>query len=323
MTDTQLSDGTVSEIRFFSQIARANRSHVSLRDIAMLTSISYTEMELRERWNSVHQLFGTYRLEQDILLDSDSGVPEDPTSALAREAEKRARAQDYLTSARQFFRLSRDSSTRLVSVSGSTSYFSAHPSDDLDFFVISAKDHLWTFLFKSLILARAFRILHPNSPRVCFSYATEEDFAEKKFAEGDPLLARDALSVVVLQGETYYQRLIKQNKWISDYFPKLYRTKTELNHLDRTESEPAKSSVVRRSINLLLYFCVGQYIRVKSDLLNRQFLRKGFTQSLFTVRSGPDHCIFDSHRYSKLRQMYSQLSPTILTDRPSPGSPPK
>ena len=304
MTDAQLSDRTASEIQLLSEVARVNRTYASLRDIVLLTSIVFTETELRDRWDNIPQL-RSYKLDNDLLLDP--WAPEKSASRLAVEAEKRVRAEEYVRSAKAFFAWNKDSSSRLVAISGSTSYLSPRPNDDLDFFIVSEKGKLWIQLFKSLLLARTFRLFHRSSPRICFSYVADEAFAEKEFATEDPLLARDALNVLLLQGEEYYQRLVQRNKWISDYFPKLYKLRTESRQIDTERPRIIKSSLGGRSLNLLLFFCVGHYIRIKSYLLNRRFLRSGQTRSLFTVKSGLDHCIFESVHYSRLRQMYNQV----------------
>lgn len=306
MTDAQLSEQTASEIRLFSKIARANHTHASLRDIALLTSIVLTETELRDKWDTIPQL-RSYKLENDLLLDPDSRALEKSESGLTAESEKKARAEQYVRFAKAFFAWNKDSSPRLVAISGSTSYLSPRPNDDLDFFIVSEKGKVWIHLFKSLLLARTFRLFHRGSPRICFSYVADEDFAEKNFATGDPLLARDALNVVLLRGEEYFQRIVQQNKWISSYFPKLYKLRTEGRQIDIKRPLVIESSLSTRILNLLLFFCVGHYVRIKSHLLNRHFLHSGKTHSLFTVKSGLDHCIFESVHYSRLRQMYSQV----------------
>jgi hypothetical protein len=310
MTEAQLSDQTISEIRLFSDAARANQNYLSLKDVALLTSMRFSEAELRAKWNSIPELSSTYKLEQDLLLDPSLETREGSNSVIDVVEEKKARAKNYLSFARAFVAWTRDSPSRLISISGSTSYFSADSNDDLDFFVVSRKDRLWIFLFKSLVRARIFRLLHPLSPRICFSYAVDETFAKKIFAEGDPLLARDALNVIVIQGEDYYQDLVRKSKWISKYFPRLCRLKTEHYHSRNKDFRPSDASVIKTSLNLLLFLVLAQYIRIKSNLLNRQFLRAGKSQYLFTLRTGPDHCIFDSLRYSKLRQIYNQHNPT-------------
>src|SRR5215471_2217608 len=133
----QISDQVLSEIETLLDIAKTNGAHVSIRDIANLTSVGLTEAELRDAWNSNPFLTNTYNISEDIVLESRKGVSEGPSEVLAKESKKGKRAEEYLEFAGQFAAWCRSRKTRLLSVSGSVSYRSAGPADDLDFFLVS------------------------------------------------------------------------------------------------------------------------------------------------------------------------------------------
>jgi hypothetical protein len=97
----------------------------------------------------------------------------------------------------------------------------------------------------------------------------------------------------VLHGETYYGKLLGKSSWISNYFPHRYNQRI--------------SSTNHRPVNLLLFLLIGTYIKTKSAVLNWKFRKQGRLSSLFNVKIGPDHCIFESDRYATLRTLYRQL----------------
>jgi hypothetical protein len=304
-----LSDRTISEIILLSEIAKANSDHISIQDISILTSAGLDEVEIRTAWENTSDLRSSYELKQDLVVHRSEVIQDSITSAVL---EKRSRARQFIQSARCFERFFRAGDPIVLSVSGSTSYYSTLPGDDLDFFTITNDGSLWIFLFKSMILARIYRLIHPTSPRLCFSCAIDDRFARKSFATDDLLLARDALNVIVLQGENYYHALLKQSSWMANYFPRLYRLRTEPSREE--VRKPRVRSPFLRFLNLFLYFTMGRYLRFKSALLNWNLRGRALTGSLFILRSGPDHFIFESVRYRRLRQMYDKLGRTIRAD---------
>lgn len=303
-----LTDRTITEIRLLSEIARANHSHVSLQDITALTSTELDETQVRTALETTPRFRTSFELKQDLVVDRTEDISE--KSLLSGLRERKSRAKQFIQSARSFQRLCHTRETTVLAVSGSTSYYSTMPGDDLDFFTITKQDTLWILLFKSLILARTYRLLHPAFPRICFSYAIDDKYARNAFATDDLLFARDALNAVVLHGQNFYETLLKQNPWMANYFPQLYRLKTNQPREKALESS-SKKAQFSRFLNLFLYLTLGPYLQVKSALLNRSLQQKRMTRSLFTIRSGPDHFVLESIRYKRLRQMYDQLGETI------------
>ncbi len=306
---TQLSDLVISEIQLLSSIAKANGSHISLRDITTLTSTNFSERQLEEAWSSNPTLSSTYEVKQNLVLERTNTSTEERLSEIREQSEKRVRATEYITFARGFQSWCKGKHAKLLSVSGSTSYLSPSLSDDLDFFAIARQDSLWIFLTRALILARFFRLLRRGTPRICFSYAIDEGLAEKEFApSNDPLSARDALTTLVVYGTEFYTHLLRRNSWISNYFPTLYGQKTGNIGPERSEPNRTSSSTGRKFLNLLLFYIVGDYIRIKSALLNRKLLRRGKNGAVFTLKMGRDRLIFESTRYSNLRRLYGNFA---------------
>lgn len=310
-----LSERTVSEIRLLSEIAKLNGSRVSIRDISTLTSTVLSEDKLREVWGTSRALSSEFELRDGFVAEkwNEREANSDFESSID---DLKKRTDEYVSTANRFVRWLRDKNTRMLCVSGSTSYGSPLNNDDLDLFVTSSRDSLWIFLLKAMLFARIYRTLHSKAPRICFSYAADDSYVKKAFATHDPLLARDALNLQPLKGSKFLGYLLHTNSWMARYFPRLYRKKMETfgQSCDALETQ-GFSSIALRPLNLFLFFCVSLYIRTKSRLLNRTYLHHGKTTSSFVVRTGPDHCMFESKRYSILRDLYRQLGATIVANK--------
>jgi hypothetical protein len=307
-----VADKAVSEIRLLSAIARANGSLLSLQDVVTLTDVNLTEEQLEARWHASPNLAKFYRLEDGFVFDRELEDETARPAILDERKERRARAESYTNLAKEFVSFFARKESCLVAISGSTSYHSVSETDDLDFFCITKPGSLWVFLTTTLLLSRVFRLFKRKMPRACFSYAVDQAFAEQDFAaSSDPLFARDALTTVVIRGGEFYTRLLKKSSWISNYFPRLYRQRTRgYVPEEGTESieERSAPSPAWRFLNLLLCHLIGRYISAKSFMLNLKFKKQGMSSSLFAVKIGPDHCIFESARYSHLRTMYRSFN---------------
>jgi len=299
----------VDEIGLLSEVARTAGSLLSLKELAELTRTQLSEEELEFWWEKTPSLATVYELKDGLILERGAtGFTGDPSRVEAERA-KSARAEKYTKLAGIFSGLSRDQGTRVLAISGSTSYKNASVSDDLDFFCVTRSSHLWIFMTKSLILARFIRASRRSFPRICFSYATAEDFAEKEFLQSrDALFARDALNAIVVRGEIYYEDLLRKCSWMLDYFPRLYHARTSNDHTGVEKTLP-RASPGRKFLNTFLWVLVGNYIVLKSGIHNRKLRKQHKLSSLFVAKVGVDHCIFESVRYSRLRSIYQQLKP--------------
>lgn len=309
-TDTQeflLSEEKIRQIRVFCDVAEANGSHLTLKELIALLSLDMSESQLSENWRKFEGLEG-YSVASGFIihrkqLASDLGIIQDEYRS------NRARAVSNVEFSHRFASLCNSVNVRVLSVSGSTSYQSVAKGGDLDFFSIMNADSLWPSFVKFLLLARAFRLVHHGSPSICLSYVADERFAIREFTKPqDALFARDAIYTSVLRGKKYYARLLKSSSWMSRYFPMLYEQRVQA--VEQEIGPPIKTSLLARIENLFVYFITGRYIRLKSHLLNRRYAKEKKWNSLFRVRIGADHCIYESERYLGLRQMYSILDDT-------------
>jgi ubiquinone/menaquinone biosynthesis C-methylase UbiE len=307
----QVWEHIIHEVNFLSGIAKANGSLVSLKDLAALTRTNLSEEQLESSWAAIPELAGSYELKNGLIIERGNNNAGNSLTNVDQEQEKRGRAEGYARYAREFASLCNGGETKLMAISGSASYQSPSAADDLDIFCISNADHLWLFLTKSLLLARFLHVFRRNEPRICFSYAVDESFVEKEFLPArDALFARDALTTIVVHGQEFYKELLKKSPWISSYFPHLYQRRTNALHDGKVASEKIASAPSQKFLNIFLRVLVGNYIAFKSAMLNRKLKKQRKLESLFSIKIGPDHCIFESVRYSKLKAMYLKLNET-------------
>jgi hypothetical protein len=300
----------VSRVELLLTIARVKGSLLSAKDIDELTDFLSTGSDLRSTWNRVPSLDSRYELEGGLVIEKHLKSGQSRTEKLEVSKQRRVRAEGYIEYAREFSFLSGKRWTRVLSVAGSTSYRATSENDDIDIFCITERDSLWIYLTKALLLARVFKIVRPRSPRFCFSCVLDEEYARRIFASpNDALFARDALTAQVLQGSLFYHDLLRRGQWLSDYFPKLHRLRKGQHLETMEEAGVTRPTVARKALNHFLFLTVGNYVRLKSILLNRKLRKIGRVDSYFTIMSSPDHCIFESQGYQELRRIYSEFKP--------------
>jgi hypothetical protein len=295
-----LTDESISRIDLLYNVARLNDSVLSLRDLQVLLNSETSLSELEDAFADTPILKSKYNLQSGFVFEKGKD-----DAIVALELQKRRKAfGNVALGARLAARLKGKGSV-IIAIGGSTSYQSVKESDDLDFFCITHTDSVWIFLTKALLLLRATRLYSSQPSGACLSCVMDQDFAEKLFGnEQDPLFARDALNAIVLEGDKQYRSLLLKADWIARMFPRLYAARSipiegAIHRRD--------SSVIRRVVNLFLFRTVGVYIRMKSMLENRRIARHGNKGRLFVTRVGRDHCIYESMRYRKMREIYRRL----------------
>jgi len=308
----------VSRVELLLAIARAKGSLLSAKDIDELTGLLPAGADLGSIWNQIPSLDSRYEVKGGLLVERRVSNNQASSGAIEDQKWRRARAERYIEYAREFSFLSGKTWIRVLSVAGSTSYKATSANDDIDIFCVTEKDSLWIYLTKALLLARIFKLVRPGSPRFCFSCVLDEDYARRLFASpNDALFARDALTAQVLRGSLFYDGLLRRGQWLSDYFPKLHELR-KAHHVGTFEdTNLTRPTVTRKALNHFLFLTVGYYVRLKSILLNRKLRRAGRLDSLFTVISSPDHCIFESQSYRELRRIYDEFKP-YSAEYPSP-----
>ncbi|QQG48508.1 MAG: hypothetical protein HY247_07135 [archaeon] len=292
----KLSDSTAERISLICEAAVRQGSLVPVREVLELLPEEATADELAQAI-SASPLSSLMELKEGYLAPlswSDSRTLD--------EAGNRRAALENLRHARRFERSLHNTPFRVVAVSGSTSYGSASRSKDLDLFCIAKSGRMWSTLAKGLLIARAYRLLHRDSPSLCFSCVMDESYADSVFSlREDPLFARDALRAEVLRGATEYEGLLGKARWIAEFYP--------LAYAKRMKAGPTPPGGVRSSggpplVEAVARLFLSRFIFTKSKFLNRRISREGREGDGFGVKSGSGHLIYESDRYRELRGEY-------------------
>jgi hypothetical protein len=307
----------VSRIKLLLAVARVKGSLLSTKEIEELTSLLPNGFDLGSIWNQIPSLGSRYELQAGLLIEKQPSYRQALSKTLNDSSQRRARAERYVDYARQFALLSGKRWIRVFSVAGSTSYKAPSAYDDIDIFSVTENGALWIFLTKALLLARVLKLIRPRSPRFCFSCMLDEEYARRLFASPkDALFARDALTAQVLEGSSFYDGLLLGGRWLSDYFPKLHKLRTARHVETEKVVTVTCPTATRKVLNHFLFLTVGNYVRLRSNLLNRKFRKIGRHDSFFRIISGRDHCIFESQSYQELRRIYGEFKPHSAAHQP-------
>ncbi len=309
-TPLVITENDALGIKLLCEVARVNGTILSLGELLQLTAIDASEEDFTKAWLSDPLLSSDFELKSGFVVERIAVGNEGASNVLVEnERERRKRATRNFRFARDFAVLCIGESAKSISICGSTSYGSVSLNDDIDIFCVTKKDELWLFFAKSLLLARFFQLARKDCPRPCLSYLMDEEYARERFARTrDALFARDALTAVVVHGSAFYQEILGEGRWMAGYFPKLYALRSDHKTRRTNGGNRHRQLGTRRVLNKFLYFTVGSYIRAKAFLLNRRLRKENKRSSIFRLRIGEDHCIYESTRYQSMRKMYRETA---------------
>lgn len=301
------------------KVAQMHGSPVALSDLVKLLPAGTATKDIEVAFETLPTLPGNYVLKDGLL------VPGAGVHPLSNDFNRNL--QHSIANIKVARWLSKALGSRqalTIAVSGSTSYKAASPRDDLDLFCVTRPHTMWLFLAKALLLARASRLLGWSNAPICVSCLMDEGYATSLFAEdGGALLARDALVAEVVLGHDQYASLLDSAPWMKRYFPKLYSGRSTPS--SKQANSRTKSSGWNRCVNLFLFITLGSYIRAKARFHNHVLAIEGKSMSLFHVRVGPDHLIYESAKYIRLKEIYDDIRPSSKdfrvnssTDDPAP-----
>ena len=128
---------------------------------------------------------------------------------------------------------------RMVALSGSLAHLNAEGSADLDLFVITAPNRVWSVTVALLVISR----LMGWRRRMCLNYVVSEHAMQVEPA--DLFSANQIIHLRPLMGELVFARFVKSNSFVRDFYPNF-----ELN-VDRPKSQaPSRKSRWERLLSL-------------------------------------------------------------------------
>ncbi len=176
---------------------------------------------------------------------------------------------------------------KFTGISGSVSY-EPEEGDDVDIFIVTEDNSLWLVLLKALLMRRLLR-MHD----ICLSLCIEQSYAKKLFAEmTDPLILRDSMHVIPMQGTPFYEDLLSSN-------PKFPGYSSYTNEANLKANSAAKFS--HRIFSALLFVPVATFLVLKGLAVNHHFRNMGREVEAFNTVIGRNCFFLDTDKYKLMR----------------------
>ncbi len=150
--------------------------------------------------------------------DSDTEVV-GKSSKFKVSLTKIARVRNYLNLISKFPQI------RLIGLSGSVAMLNAKKSDDVDLFIISVRDRLWTTRFITVIFAWIYGLKRSRNSKdandkVCLNlFFSESSLKIDKNLQSE-YMAHEVLQMMpIMDVNKTYRRFLNHNDWILKFFP--------------------------------------------------------------------------------------------------------
>lgn len=121
---------------------------------------------------------------------------------------------------------------RFVGISGSVAFRSANEEDDIDVFVVAARNRLWLVRGIESVLLSLMRVRRRYGDeqlknKICVNYyVSEADLDLKKGMEDTFRAALELVSLEPVVGKWYMSVLILKNEWVGKYFTEVKASST-------------------------------------------------------------------------------------------------
>lgn len=173
---------------------------------------------------------------------------------------KRRKIQHYIAILRHIPQI------KLVGLSGSVAMLNAREKDDVDIFIITAHNRLWTGRFIAIVLAKVLRLHRGYGNRntqdkVCLNLFFDEGDLTVPLEKQTEYGAHEVLQMKpVIENGDIYQRFLEANKWVFKVFPN-----------SKLKVKSQKSKVQVKSKNFLWY--VTRYALHVTNNIVESFLK--------------------------------------------------
>lgn len=213
-------------------------------------------------------------------------------------------ASSLVSSHRNLFRR-----VKIAAASGSISYRSSEPDDDIDLLLVFEDGHMWSELLKILMFIRVNKLINmvkDGGQEYCLSVLfTEGEFLKTVERSRDPLLARDLFKLVPLKGAKTLSSYQSRCKWVTDYFPGI-RIGAGSRPSQRMFVEANTRLEHMGLVEVLSYRVLSAYLGFVANLRNRLYRREGLFDRVFEFRHSPSFMTYESNRYKALRLRYAE-----------------
>lgn len=179
---------------------------------------------------------------------------------------------------------------KLIGLSGTMAMMNVKENDDIDLFIITAKNRLWTGRLIALFLAQVYglrrtRKMKKAKDKVCLNlFFDEKDLKVPEFKKTE-YIAREILQMKpVYVKNNIYDELLRENRWIYNFFPNAEK-KTKNIKKNKKESNNIFSNFFEKVVKIiqLNIIKVHQTNEIISDT-QLWFFPKDFEQKLHKIR---------------------------------------
>ena len=197
---------------------------------------------------------------------------------------------------------------RGIMISGSLSKNYMDEKSDLDFFIITEPGRLWIartifdFYRKLFIRKKYYR-------NYCLNYFISSD--RLTIEEQNIFTATELATIKPTIGLIYYQNLMKENSWISNYFPNLIASVNQ-------SALPALDSLTKKSLEKIInFFFVDQLDKVIMQIRLAWFKKKhshNFTKADFEIAFKSKKYVSKAHSTNGQAKILSLYEKSIISE---------
>ncbi|MCI4364309.1 MAG: hypothetical protein L3K13_08480 [Thermoplasmata archaeon] len=285
------------------RVAEEHRSGVSAEDLTeLLPEDAPTSVREFATWLEAHPAVGVLGPDGEV---SRAGALQDPeVASRQKRAIQYALAAEWLmggpfATLRPYL--------RCAALTGSVAYGRPEEGDDCDLMLVTRPGSLWVVLALAFLRLRGARASRRGNalPEFCLNYVLDERAAEEDYTQARGLLfAREALSVQILVGASYYRSLLERANWLEREAPRLYSRWTRESAGPLSARIPAVSLGIRL-LNWALYPWLAAYLQGKGLLAGHRLRGSGQVAQQFRTITRPGRLSLKTLKFERLRSIYA------------------
>jgi hypothetical protein len=282
--------------------------YASLFDYPVTLEQLAASLGVRARADAIETWWRSSALLQSTIEYRDGWFfPAGRSDLIATRARREALSRELLQRDRRLLAMvARMPFVRMVALSGSLAHLNAEGSADLDLFVITAPDRVWSVTVALLVIAR----LLGWRKRLCLNYVISE--RTMTIEPRDLFSANQIIHLRPITGHAVFARFVKTNAFVRDFYPNF---KLETSNCLPPSPKPLESALslvapLAERVSRALY---GWHLR----------RRAAQWQSRDQVRLEPE-CLklhTSSHRASTLKKFDAAMAAALLPE-PAFAAPP-
>jgi predicted nucleotidyltransferase len=221
--------------------------------------------------------------------------------AIKRKLRKKDNYKKVITAVSYSNLLSMIPGVKMVSLTGSVAMQNASADDDIDLFIITRKNMLWTTRLIAVCITKILGIKRErrsrkNKNKMCLNMFLDE--RDMELSEKNLYTAHEIVQMKILYDEhKVFEDFMNKNLWIRDFFPKLY-VKKRNNRRSKKWFEPLFFS--ERILGIINFSAfILQYVYMSSRITKEQV---SLTKAFFHPNNSNKFILTE---YKKRKEIYS------------------